>query len=126
MDASPTMVSRFNKLFPQMTAVCEPVETSPFFCRSFDGIIAIGLIFLLPADTQSYLISRVASALNPGGRFLFTSPPQMCKWIDLTTQYKSHSLGENTYTQLCSKEGLILDGKYMDEGENCYFHFLKP
>src|SRR5215467_12783749 len=52
IDASPTMVKMFHQNFPNMPIACEAVEDSLFFDRKFDAIIAWGLIFLLPAESQ--------------------------------------------------------------------------
>src|SRR5690606_28389884 len=71
VDASPALIAHFHQRLPHAPAACEPVETSAFFGRAFDGIIAIGLLFLLTADTQREVIRRVAGALAPHGRFLF-------------------------------------------------------
>ena len=43
VDASPTLLAEFHRRFPQMSAACEPAETSAFFGRSFDGVVAIAL-----------------------------------------------------------------------------------
>jgi SAM-dependent methyltransferase len=126
VDASPTMVAEFKQRFPQMSITCEPVETSTFFDRSFDGIIAIGLMFLLPTEVQRQLIFAVASVLNSGGHFLFTSPAQVCEWSDPMTGRESRSLGADTYTRLLARAGLVLVGSYTDEGENHYFHAQQP
>ncbi|TQV78826.1 class I SAM-dependent methyltransferase [Exilibacterium tricleocarpae] len=125
VDASPTIIAEFKRRLPQMSAACEPVETSPFFGRSFDGIVSIGLVFLLSADAQRRLIFRAAAALDPGGHFLFTSPSPVCEWTDLMTGRKSRSLGEETYIRLLSEAGLDLVGNAVDEGENYYFHAVK-
>ncbi len=125
VDASHTLVAEFHRRFPQMSVACESVETSAFFGRSFDGVVAIGLMFLLPADVQRSLIFRVASALNSGGHFLFTSPSQICTWADLMTGRESCSLGEDVYSSLLSEAGLVLVGNDTDEGESYYFHATK-
>ncbi len=125
VDASPTLSAEFHRHFPQMSVACEPVETSAFFGRSFDGVVAIGLMFLLPPEAQRSLIFRVAAALNPGGHFLFTSPSQICTWADLMTGRESTSLGEHAYLTLLSEAGLAVVGNSTDEGENYYFHALK-
>jgi 2-polyprenyl-3-methyl-5-hydroxy-6-metoxy-1,4-benzoquinol methylase len=126
VDASPTLVAEFERRFPQVSIVCEPVETSTFFGRNFDGVLVIGLMFLLPADVQRSLIVRVASALNHGGHFLFTSPSQVCEWVDVMTGRESRSLGVSAYSTLLSEAGLDLVGNYTDEGESYYFHAVKP
>ena len=74
IDASPSMVAAFRHRDPRAPVICEPAETSDFFGRTFDGALAWGLVFLLDEAAQRQLIRRVAQALKPGGRFLFTSP----------------------------------------------------
>jgi 2-polyprenyl-3-methyl-5-hydroxy-6-metoxy-1,4-benzoquinol methylase len=85
VDASPSLISEFHRRFPQAPVACEAAEHSLFFRRTFDGIVAIGLMFLLSAETQETLIRRVAEALNSGGRFLFTAPTQRATWHDILT-----------------------------------------
>jgi 2-polyprenyl-3-methyl-5-hydroxy-6-metoxy-1,4-benzoquinol methylase len=125
VDASPTMAEAFWTRFPTAQVACEAVQESTFFERTFDAAVAWGLIFLLPADDQSLLIARVASVLNPGGRFLFTSPRQSCMWDDLLTGRRSLSLGADVYDEILSSVGLSLVGTYRDEGENHYYDALK-
>ena len=126
IDASPTLVAEFRRRFPQMNVACEPAETSAFFGIRFDGVIAVGLMFLLPADVQRALIFRVAAALNPGGRFLFSSPSQLCTWADLMTGRESRSLGADAYVTILAEAGLILVGNYTDEGETYYYDAVLP
>lgn len=126
VDASPTLLAEFRRRFPRMHAACEPVETSAFFGRRFEGVVAIGLVFLLPADVQRSLILKAASALGPGGRFLFTAPAQACTWADLMTGRESRSLGADAYTELLAEAGLVLAGNATDEGANHYVHAVKP
>jgi SAM-dependent methyltransferase len=125
VDASPTLASEFKRAFPQMSVAAEPVETSSFFNRTFDGVVAIGLMFLLPPDVQRSLILKVASALDSGGHFLFTSPYQDCEWQDLITGRLSRSLGKGAYTEILSEAGLALVGNYTGEGAGYYFHARK-
>ena len=126
VDASPTMAAEFHRRFPQMSIACEPVETSAFFNRSFDGVVAIGLMFLLPADVQRSLIFKVASTLYPGGHFLFTSPVQACEWDDLITGLGSRSLGEEEYAALLSEAGLVVVGNHQDQGGSHYYDARRP
>jgi hypothetical protein len=37
-----------------------------YFGRQFDGVIAIGLMFLLPPAAQTQLLQRIPGALKPG------------------------------------------------------------
>ena len=78
-------------------------------------------MFLLPADAQRKLIARVARVLNPGGRFLFTSPREVCKWQDAMTGLESLSLGQEAYELALRENGLSMVGNRTDEGENYYY-----
>jgi cyclopropane fatty-acyl-phospholipid synthase-like methyltransferase len=48
IDAPPNMLAKFSPRFPAATTACEAAEDSAFFHRSLDGIVAWGLMFLLP------------------------------------------------------------------------------
>jgi len=126
VDASPTLAARFRQRLPQAGVACEPVETSAFFGRSFDGVVAVGLMFLLPSDAQRTLVGKAARVLNDGGRFLFTAPYQVCEWVDPMTGRACRSLGEDAYRALLDEAGLAFVGNYVDEGDNFYFHARKP
>ena len=76
VDASPTLIAAFRERFPGTEAVCESIEDSEFFGRTFDGVVAWGLMFLLPPATQSMLVRKASRALNARGTFLFTSPQE--------------------------------------------------
>ena len=121
IDASPTLITSYREHFPDLKVACEPVETSDYFDRKFDGIIAWGLMFLLSESVQYELIHRVSTILNPGGQFLFTSPKQACTWIDVLAGVESQSLGAEKYKRILSSVGLSLIGNYIDEGENYYY-----
>lgn len=122
VDASPSMIKAFREKFPDVPVACEPVERSAFFDRSFDGIIAVGLIFLLSEEIQRALIPKMAAALNPGGRLLFTSPLQKIEWNDAMTEQPSRSLGAEEYRELISASGLSIVEELDDEGGNHYFN----
>ncbi len=121
IDASPTLITSYRENFPDLTAACEPVEVSDFFDRTFDGVIAWGLIFLLSESGQSDLIHRVSGILKPGGRFLFTSPEKTCTWSDNMTGTESRSLGADRYQRILSSAGLSITGNSVDEGNNYYY-----
>jgi 2-polyprenyl-3-methyl-5-hydroxy-6-metoxy-1,4-benzoquinol methylase len=121
IDASPSMIAAFRARFPNANTECSAVEDSQFFDRSFDGVVAWGLMFLLAPDAQADLIHKVSAALNPGGGFLFTSPYQVCDWSDTLTGRKSVSLGSNAYRQVLEAADLTLSGEAEDEGENHYY-----
>src|SRR5262249_53997010 len=74
VEAAPSFVEAFRRNLPNTPVACEAVQDSRFFDRTFDGVLAWGLIFLLSPDDQRRLIQRIAGILVPGGRLLFTSP----------------------------------------------------
>jgi SAM-dependent methyltransferase len=125
VDSSSSLTSAFRRRFPQAHVVCEAVEDSRFFGRSFDGIVAVGLMFLLPAEVQRKVIRKVALALTPGGRFLFTCPAQVCTWTDVLTGRRSLSLGVEEYKVVLSAAGLAPVAEYVDEGDNHYYGACK-
>ena len=52
VDASPMMVAAFRARFPGVPVECAAVEDSDFFSRTFDGVVAWGLFFLLDVEVQ--------------------------------------------------------------------------
>jgi SAM-dependent methyltransferase len=125
IDTSPTLVATFRSRFPGIDVACERAETSGFFGRTYDAVISIGLMFLLPEATQRSLIAKVGSALHVGGQFLFTAPSQSCTWNDLMTGRPSRSLGAAAYEAILSQSGLTVSGEYTDEGHNHYFAAIR-
>ena len=126
IDASTKLTSAFRKRFPNAHAECAAVEDSEFFHHTFDGVVAWGLMFLLPTDVQIAVIRKVAKALNSHGKFLFTSPAQAVTWHDSLTGRESISLGAERYQQTVRAEGLVLVGQQVDEGGNHYYFASKP
>lgn len=121
VDASPSMIAAYRARFPDASVECNAVEASDFFGRSFDAVVAWGLMFLLTPAAQVRLISRIAAALKPGGKFLFTSPAQPCEWSDILTGRRSISLGADAYRSHVGAVGLEVVGEIADEGENHYY-----
>lgn len=121
VDASPSMVAAMRTRFPGVEVVCERVETSAFFQRTFDGVIAWGLLFLLRPSVQERVIRKVARALAPNGRFVFTAPRRACEWNDAMTGRPSVSLGAERYRRVVEAAGLAMMGETEDEGENRYY-----
>jgi len=121
VDASPSLITEFRRRLPDVNVTCEAVEDSRFFDRTFDGVIAVGLLFLMFEDLQRDLIRRVGLALNSGGRFLFTSPAQSCTWTDILTGRESLSLGAAAYKAMIADARLNLVGEHLDEGDNHYY-----
>jgi 2-polyprenyl-3-methyl-5-hydroxy-6-metoxy-1,4-benzoquinol methylase len=125
VDASPTLVEAFRNRFPDASVECAAAEESPFFQRSFDGIIAWGLLFLLSPQTQCAVIHKVAGALSRNGKFLFTSPKEAVTWRDAMTNRESVSLGAKRYHQLSQAEGLEVVEEGSDDGSNHYYQLSK-
>ena len=73
VDAAPSFVQAFKRNLPNTPVVCEAIQDSRFFNRTFDGVLAWGLMFLLSPEDQRHLIERIAGILVPGGRLLFTA-----------------------------------------------------
>lgn len=126
VEAAPSLAAAFRSRFPTAPIACEAAEESALFGRTFDGALAWGLMFLLPADTQRHVIHRVARALNSGGRFLFTAPAQAFTWPDISTGRTSVSLGADAYKAVIAEAGLVLLSEYDDEGDNHYFDAARP
>jgi SAM-dependent methyltransferase len=125
VDASPRMVAAFHHRFPDVPVSCGAAESSTFFDQMYEGVVAIGLLFLLPPPIQLTVIERVAAALSPGGRFLFTMPVQACTWTDVLTARDSVALGDTAYRAAFAAAGLALVAEYVDEGENHYYDTMR-
>jgi 2-polyprenyl-3-methyl-5-hydroxy-6-metoxy-1,4-benzoquinol methylase len=125
VDASPTMVAVFRARFPTVPVECAAVQDSGFFGRTFDGVVAWGLFFLLDAELQCRLVAKVAGVLPSGGRFLFTAPSQCCSWADAMTGRTSISLGHKAYRNALEAGGMTLVRTHRDTAENHYYFAQK-
>ncbi|MGD9560852.1 MAG: class I SAM-dependent methyltransferase [Pyrinomonadaceae bacterium] len=125
VDASPKMVSAFQRNFPDIPVICEAAERLIGFDRPFDAAIAWGLMFLLTPEAQRAVIRNMGDSLNKGGRFLFTSPKEVLTWNDSVTDLESVSLGAAEYKNLLSLAGFDLTAEYEDEGQNHYYDAKK-
>jgi SAM-dependent methyltransferase len=125
VDASASMTAEFRANFPIAPVQCAGVEDSDFFGRTFDGVVAWGVFFLLSAEVQLKLIAKVAAILPSGGRLLFTAPSEPCAWLDAMTERPSISLGHDAYRVALDAEGMALVGTYVDEGQNYHYSALK-
>ena len=125
LDAAPSMVAAFERNFPEVPVVCEAAETSAFFGRRFDGVLAVGLVFLLSAEEQPRLIANLVNALRPGGRLLFSAPTEVGAWDDLLTGLPSQSLGEEVYRRLLQGAGFGEVRSHRDKGGNHYYEAVR-
>jgi SAM-dependent methyltransferase len=125
IEGSPTMVAAFRERFPGVPIEHNTVEASEFFSRTYHGVLAWGLLFLLEPAAQALVIEKVARALEPQGRFLFTAPRLPLEWSDGMTGRRSQSLGAHTYDRLLRGAGLRWVAAAEDEGGNHYFFVEK-
>lgn len=125
VDASPKMVTAFRKNFPDTPIKCEAAEQLTLIEQKFDAALAWGLMFLLTPEIQETVIQNISTALNNGGKFLFTSPRECAIWTDIRTGRKSESLGKSRYQSLLSSADMTLIAEYDDEGSNHYFEAEK-
>lgn len=124
IDASPRMVAAYRARFPDADVECARAETASRLerpGRAYDAVVAIGVLFLLDESAQRAVLTRMARALAPGGRLLFTAPRQIASWTDRSTGRESRSLGREAYVALLASEGLALVETFVDEGENHYY-----
>jgi SAM-dependent methyltransferase len=125
VDASPSLVFAFRQNFPNIPVACEGIEDSAFFARTFDAVLAWGLLFLLSPEQQQLVLQRITRILNPGGRLLFTSPAKPVSWNDVMTGLESRSLGAEEYKRQLQSLGLSLRNEHEDEGQNHYYDAIK-
>ncbi|MBA3915993.1 MAG: class I SAM-dependent methyltransferase [Acidobacteriales bacterium] len=125
VDAAPSLVAAFRRNLPGTPVLCGSVLESTLFDRTFDAVLAVGLIFLLEADQQRRLMQRFAELLVPGGRLLFTSSAPPAVWSDIMTGLQSVSLGAEEYRALLGASGFSVEAEYEDAGGNHYFDARK-
>jgi SAM-dependent methyltransferase len=125
VDAAPSFVAAFQRNLPGIPILCEAVTASKFFDRTFDAVLAWGLIFLLPVEEQHRLIQRFADILTPGGQLLFTAPAKAAVWTDIMTELESVSLGAEEYRKVLEIAGLQIRAEYEGQGENHHFEAFK-
>lgn len=125
VDAASSLVDAFRQNLPGTPILCEAVQTSSLFHRSFDAVLAMRLMFLLDANDQNRLIQRICEILVPNGRLLFTSPANAVVWRDAPTGMQSVSLGAEKYRSLLGTAGISVKNEYEDEGQNFYYDACK-
>lgn len=121
IDSSKTLIREFQLRFPDVPAKCEKAQDSDFFGKTFDAVIAIGFLFLLPEHEQAIVVNRISNILRPGGNFLFTAPIETGGWQDLTTGIDCISLGYERYAELLNRSGFCIKSTFEDEGKNNYY-----
>jgi SAM-dependent methyltransferase len=125
VDASATLLAKFREGFPDAPTECGAAEEATLFGRTFDGVLAWGLLFLMRPEEQRRVIGKAAEALRAGGSFLFTAPREVLGWNDAMTGLRSESLGQAEYARVLAAHGFALVGHEVDEGENYYYFAVK-
>lgn len=125
VDSSPTLVRVFRCRFPGIPVRCESVLESDLFQKTYDGVIAVGLIFLFAEDEQLKMLDRVSAALCPGGSFLFTAPVEAGEWDDTVTGHTCLALGDDAYRAALRRSGMDSLRCYSDSGKNNYYEVRK-
>ncbi len=125
IDAAPSFVAAFRNNLPGTPILCESAQESGFFHRTFDAVLAWGLMFLLDPEDQRRLIRKFAAILAPGGRLLFTSTAQPHVWNDIMTGLESVSLGADQYRALLGASGITILREFEDIGQNHYYDAVR-
>ena len=123
IDSSPRMIAAFRANVPAAHAEVAAIEDSDWFGMVFDGIVAWGVLFFLAAAAQEAVIAKVAKALKPHGRFLFTAPRPPVAWEDTINgvTFPCVSLGASSYSHLLHAHGLSLVSEHTDKADNDYY-----
>lgn len=125
IDSSPTLVNTLRQRLPAVEVRCERLQNSDFYSRRFNGIVAVGVVFLLPEAEQINLLTALAGRLERHpknrSRMLFSAPKEAGKWIDQNTGLECHSLGYERYCAICRGAGLAEIVSYIDRGQNHYY-----
>jgi SAM-dependent methyltransferase len=87
VDAAPSFVAALQRNLPGAPVICEAVRESRLFDRTFDAVMAWGLMFLLHGEDQRRLVQRFAEILVRGGRLLFTPTAKPAVPNDATTGF---------------------------------------
>jgi cyclopropane fatty-acyl-phospholipid synthase-like methyltransferase len=128
LDSSPKMIAHFRATFADVPVQCARIQDSDFFNTSFDAIIAWGVLFhMVPAD-QAVALARIAAALNPGGRLLFTAQEAHIDGYSTMNGLRVPyiSLGSAEYTRLLHEHGLTLRDAHVDAWDNYVYTAEKP
>ena len=129
VDSSPNMLARFAVNFPDVPAICAPIQDCDLSGRAFDAAVAWGVMFHLPLPEQVKAIAKVASALKPGGWFLFTSGDQPAGGDGEPfegepmngVRFYYYSFTRDAYRDVMREHGLTLEKTHEDEGKNTYY-----
>ncbi len=125
-DPSPAMLEHLDRRLPTVETRREALPDGDLFGRRFDGVVAIGVLFLLPPADQPTALGRLAAAVGDGGALLFTAPAEAATWTDRLTGRTSVSLGTGIYQRHLAADGLVPVETLVDEGGNVHHHLRRP
>jgi len=121
IDSSPSLLDEFRARVPNAECRCERLQDSTFFERKFSAVVAVGVLFLLPADEQIKLLMRVTDILEKQGKFIFTAPVETGGWYDNITGLECVSLGSERYRSELISLGFENIKSIIDSGKNHYY-----
>jgi SAM-dependent methyltransferase len=124
VDSSPRMLDRFQQNCPGTPFLCRPIQDCELEVEAFDGVIAWGVLFHMEHAEQRKAIATVASALKPGGVWLFTAGDEHGSiqgepMNGVPFRYWSFSV--DGYRELLQENGLTLVDMHRDKGQNIYY-----
>jgi len=120
LDSSSEMIARYRVNFPDVPTWCERAEEADFTAKSFEAVVAWGVLFHLSETEQRDVIGKVADWLKPGAWFLFTSGD-----VEGATEgemngvtFRYTSLGVSGYRNVIERAGMRLEASHHDEWDN--------
>jgi len=124
VDSSPSMLERFQQNCPGTPFLCCPIQACELDARAFDAAVAWGVLFHMEHAEQRKAIATVASALKPGGIFLFTAGDEhgsiQGQPMD-GVPFRYWSFSVDGYRELLHEHGLTLADMHRDKGQNIYY-----
>ena len=124
-EPSPRLAAAFAARHPHVPLTLEAVPSARLFARRFDGILMVGVLFLLPPTAQRQTLGRLGRALRPGGSLLFSAPREAGGWTDVLTGRRSVSLGRAAYEAALGAAGLSCAETHEDRGGSHYYEAVR-
>ncbi|HMB92861.1 MAG TPA: class I SAM-dependent methyltransferase [Rhodothermales bacterium] len=127
LDSSAEMIARYRANFPTVSASCERAQEACFAPRSFEAIVAWGMLFHLSRTDQEAVLEKASGWLKPQGRLLFTAGDleevAESEMNGVTFQYTS--LGAGAYRRILGSVGMRLEKAYSDAWDNYVYIAVK-
>lgn len=128
VDSSARMIEAFRRNVPDARAEHARIQDSRLFGTTFHAALAWGVLFHLDESEQRLVIGKLAQALLPGGRLLFTSGEErgVREGTMDGTLFRYTSLGAPQYEALLTEHGLRLESATSDPFENFSYVAVRP